>query len=135
MTVLDHIAPYPKTATEATAEVMAAHFAALAQMSGRVAVEHPDTARRSDAYHDLGEYYALAFFLRELAQNAGASIADRVAKDLWCEWQDGTHIALDLAEWLREYGVQIELVNAVARATVAEAAHNATAQAVPVGGA
>ena len=112
--LLANIVPYPKSEEEATAHAMGAHLTALAQMHGRIALTHSTPDGRGRALRDLGDFYALAFFLRRLVEHAGTDIADRVAGELWREWEDGAHIGCDLAEWLTGYGVNPATVTAQA---------------------
>jgi hypothetical protein len=113
VTPIDNLAPYPATEEDATAEKMAAHFAALAHMSGRIALKHRDPTVTAQAYDNLGIYYGMASFLRALAEHAGPGIADKVALGYWQECRDSIHISSDLDEWLREYGIRPEQVDAV----------------------
>lgn len=118
--LITDMAPFPRCEEDATPDRLGAHFAALAYMAGRVALTHPDASVAGHAHRDLGLYYALAHLMRELAEWAPWA-AENAAKQLREELEDGTHIALDLADWLCGYDVSTEVLDAAVRVAVAPA--------------
>jgi len=108
------IAPFPTSDDEATPDRIAAHFAAQAYLAGRVALTHPDPVVSGQACRDAGLHYAIAYLMRAFATSAAwaATVAARAIRE---ELEDGTHLQVDLADWLREYKIQPEVVDVVAR--------------------
>lgn len=127
MTALDQIAPYPKRKEEADAETMARYFTAHAQVHLRIALDHPDPKAARESFRAVSLYYALAYMLREQMPSLG----DSLARTIWVEWDDGTAMASDLWNWLREYEIDTAAVNKVAGQVIAESA----VQSHPDGGA
>lgn len=112
MSPLDKIAPYPKTADEATAEAMARHMTAFAQLHWRIAMDHPDRDKARESINSFTSYYGITLLLREIPN---AIVADRVARELWEAWDSGQAIGADLWEWLGEYEIDPADVDAIAK--------------------
>ncbi|MFI7691724.1 hypothetical protein ACIBQ6_21835 [Nonomuraea sp. NPDC049655] len=110
MNALDKIAPYPQSAEEATAEAMARHFTAFAQMHWQVSIDHPDKGQARQSMNMAIAYYGLAYLLREMP----ARDRDRVAHALWETWDSGMGVAVDLWEWMAEYGIDPAAVARIA---------------------
>lgn len=110
MSALDKIAPYPKSVKDATAETMARHFTAFAQMHWRLATDHPSADNARQSTNMAIAYYGLAYLLREMPARDG----DRVATSLWETWDSGMGVGVDLWEWLAEYEIDPASVNRVA---------------------
>lgn len=115
MNALDKIAPYPKTAEEATAEAMARHLTAFAQLHWRVAMDHPDRDKSRESINSFTSYYAIAYLLREQPAAEG----DRVARELWEAWESGMVVGADLWEWLGEYEIDPADINEIAAKLIA----------------
>jgi hypothetical protein len=114
---LDGIAPYPTREDEATAEAMAKHYAAFAQMHNHMVtalIATNDRDQWSKSIANVVAYYGVTYLLRELEERAGTKQADEVAQLLWLAWQEGSSVGLDLWEWLEEDGIDPEAVNEVA---------------------
>lgn len=114
MNALDQIAPYPRTAAEATGEAMAAHYAAKAALWGHIALYHHEPDVRGRAHREVGDAYRLAYLFHEIAANAGDRLADRLAAELWVTLNDGEEMAGDLEAWLAEYAVPADRIAEIA---------------------
>lgn len=115
MTSLDHIAPYPTTAADATGEAMAAHYTAKAALWGHIALHHDDPEMRGRAHREVADAYRLAYLFHEIAANAGDRLADRLAATLWETLDDGEDMAADLEAWLAEYDVPADQITEIGR--------------------
>lgn len=115
MTALDQLAPYPRTAAEATGEAMAAHYAAKAALWGHIALHHHDRDTRGRAHREMGDAYRLTYLFHQIAANAGDSLADRLAADLWETLDDGEEMAADLEAWLAEHAVPADQIAEIAK--------------------
>ena len=114
---IDAIAPYPKTAKEATADTMARYLTAFAQLHWRIAMDHPDRDKARQSINMFTNCYGIAYLLREQP----ASNGDRVARELWETWDSGMGVGVDVWNWLiDDYGIDPRSINAVAARLVAE---------------
>lgn len=132
MSITDTFAPYPRDEDDVTAATLARHMAVAAQvahsqifpsMYARDAAEGPGradkdspTAKLTAEVHHLTlvnaiNEYAIVHLLRALVEHAPQQ-ADAVAKDLWNAWEDGGATGEWLWEWLTEYGIDPEAINA-----------------------
>lgn len=109
---LDDIAPYPKRVEDATAEVMATHFAALAQLHFHLGHNDPNQRNAEESFRAFVSFYALAFLFRAI-EATGLHVADRVARALWESWEHPHTLGPDVWAWLEEYGIDPEKVNAI----------------------
>ena len=137
MITLDEIAPYPEREEDVTAEAMAKHYTAFAQMHHRriALILHSDNSEWIKSIGFVTAHYGIVYLLRELEERAGAKQADEVAKRLWADWEDGSGLGERLWEWLTEYGVDPEAVNKVAAEIhAAEQAKAAQAEQSPTTG-
>ncbi|MFF4417016.1 hypothetical protein ACFYY8_31230 [Streptosporangium sp. NPDC001559] len=128
---IEEIAPYPERAEDVTAEVMAKHFAAFAQLHFRLGQDDPDRDKAAESSRAFVSFYALTLLLREI-EAAGVRVADRVARTLWEAWQHPHTLGPDIWGWLEEYDIDPEAVNKIAANLVADAAEP---QRAPQGGA
>ncbi|MEV0382319.1 hypothetical protein [Nonomuraea sp. NPDC050643] len=110
MRPLDKIVPYPMNGKDATADAMARHFTAFAQLHWRLAADHPDADQARQSMNMTIAYYGLAYLLREMPARDG----DRVAKELWETWDDGMGVGVNLWGWLEEYGIDPKAIGEIA---------------------
>jgi hypothetical protein len=108
--------PYPTRVEDVTADNMARHFTAFAQLHWRIAMDHPDRDKARESINGYTSYYAIAYLLREQPAREG----DRVAKELWETWDSGVSVGVDLWEWLTEYGIDPERIGKVAERLISE---------------
>lgn len=120
MSTFDQIAPYPRSEHEATAKAMGRSFAVHAQVHWRMAIEHPEQEKARESARWVGQYFALAYLLRELQQRSGKEAADKVARDLWAELDAVAGMGGWVWHWLTEYGVNKTLLNQVIDDLMAE---------------
>ncbi len=114
---LAELAPYPQRLDQVTAEAMAKHYAAFAQMHNHMVTALIATSDRDQWTKSIANvvaYYGVTYLLRELEERAGTKQADEVARLLWSAWQEGSGVGIDLWEWLTEYDIDPEAVNEVA---------------------
>jgi|GEM_PF-6157902 len=116
-TTLASIAPYPKTADEATADAMARHLTAFAQLHWRMAMDHPDPEKARQSIGYFSSHYGIAYLLREMPASEG----DRVARELWETWESGHGVGIDIWNWLTdEYGIDPQAIGKIAARLIAE---------------
>ena len=114
---INDLSPYPATVDEATAEVMARHFAAFTQLHWRMAMDHPDRDKARQSISMFTNCYAIAYLLREQPASEG----DRVARELWETWDSGMGVGVDVWNWLiDDYGIDPHTVNRIAARLIAE---------------
>jgi hypothetical protein len=119
---LNDIAPYPKTAEDATADAMARHLTAFAQLHWRMAMDHPNPEKARQSIGYFSSHYGIAYLLREQPASEG----DRVARELWETWESGHGVGIDIWDWLAdEYGIDPERINEIAARLIAEDAAKA----------
>lgn len=108
MTAAKHLAPYPKRAEDVTADGLAQSLAVAAQRSHRAqeAAELDTNAKKAFVYQ-----WGIVFLLREVQERAGSTVADRLARALWENWEDGSGLGEWLWEWLTEWGINPEAVS------------------------
>jgi hypothetical protein len=113
--IIDELAPYPKREEEVTAEGLARHLAAqcqwlLLRMDEALHEVSRTTDRdRRDDKHAVWSFtmqsfvakWAVVYLLRELPSTEG----DRLAREIWCAWNDGAHLGETVWEWLTEWGI------------------------------
>ena len=124
---LNDLAPYPRTADEATADAMARHLTVTAQYRKALIDSLVDcrTAEERTRYLDsvglMIAEHSLAKTLRALIEHA-PDHADEVARRVWTAWEDGGAIAEDLHAWLTEYGIDPGRVDAAVNDLMRDAA-------------
>lgn len=132
MSITEKFAPYPRDEDDVTAVSLARHMAVGAQVAhsrifpsiyARDAAEGPGGAEKdSPAAKQAAELhhltlvnaineFAIVRLLRALVEHAPEQ-ADVVAKDLWSAWEDGGATGEWIWEWLTEYGIDPEAINA-----------------------
>lgn len=114
--VLNDLAPYPRSAQDATAEAMARHFTAFARLHWRLAMEHLDRGKTRQSVNSFTSYYAIAYLLREQRVSDG----DQLAKELWETWGSGLGVGADLWNWLEEYRIDPGAVDRIATRLISE---------------
>jgi hypothetical protein len=123
MTDINEFAPYPQREEDVTADSIARSTAVSAFARQQLIDEymHDNTARGKRLYMTeigtLVNQYGVAYLLRELAE-VDPERADKAAKRLHGDWEDGGSVAEWLWHWLSEYGIDPEQVN---RAAVVQA--------------
>jgi hypothetical protein len=119
MTELSEFAPYPTREKDVTADSIARNTAVSAFARQQLIDEYmqDNTAHGKRLYMTeigtLVNQYGVAFLLRELAE-VDKDRADRAAKQLWDDWEDGQSVAEGLWQWVGEYGIDQNHVNEVA---------------------
>jgi hypothetical protein len=119
MTEINEFAPYPKREEDVTADSVARSLTVSAFARQQLIDEYmqDDTPRGRRLYmSEIGTFvnqFAVAFLIRELAE-VNKERADKAAKRLWDDWEDGQSAAEWLWQWLGEYGIDPEQVNRVA---------------------
>lgn len=121
MGYIDDVAPYPKREEDVTAVALARHLACQVQADIARSLGHyyQGSGDRQGA-HDFGLLvgrltgrWGCLRLLRALIEHA-PDHADEVAKQLWCDWNDGSSPPEFTWEWLTEYGIDPERVSAEA---------------------
>ncbi len=126
---INDVTPYPKTAEDATADAMARHFTAFAQLHWRLAMDHPDREKARQSVNMFTNCYGIAYLLREQP----ASEADRVAKELWETWDSGVGVGVDVWNWLiDDYGIDPHAINQIAAQYIAEDEPKSEVETEPV---
>lgn len=113
---VNDIAPYPTTAKDATAEAMARHLTAFAQLHWRIAMDHPDRDTARQSISTFTYCYGIAYLLREQPSREG----DRVARELWETWDCGMGVGVDVWNWLQEYEIDPHVINGIAARLIAK---------------
>ena len=125
---LADLVPYPGTAKEATADAMARHFTAFAQLHWRIAMDHPDRDKVRQSISMFTNCYGIAYLLREQPASEG----DRVARELWETWDSGMGVGVDVWNWLvDEYEIDPHAINAIAARLIAEDAAKSAESSAP----
>jgi hypothetical protein len=119
MTKLSEFAPYPEREEDVTADSIARNTAVSAFARQQLIDEYmqDDSPKGRRLYMTetgaLVNQYGVAFLLRELAE-VDPTRADKAAKRLYGDWEDGGSVGEWLWEWVGEYGIDQEQVNQVA---------------------
>lgn len=103
-----NLAPYPTSAEDVTAERLAAHLAVSAQRRYLATINAAEFDRTT--MNLFVKEWGVIYLLREAEERAGMAFADRLARDLWEAWNDGSGLGEFLYEWLTEYGIDPEQV-------------------------
>lgn len=113
---LNDIAPYPRTADEATADGLLRHETvtayahlgetrALCRAAFRPSATDADKRRYFDAEMNLAQRFAVLFVLRQMKNQVSAEAADEIARGLHAAWDDGGSFGEFLFDWLVEHGI------------------------------
>lgn len=113
---IDDLVPYPRSVEDVTADAMARHFTAFAQLHWRIAMDHPDRDKSRESISMFTNCYGIAYLLREQPARDG----DRVARKLWETWNSGQCVGTDLWEWMAEYGIGPHTIDGIAARLIAE---------------
>ena len=114
MTEIDDFAPYPNE-DDATADSLARHFAVIAKAEEHLLKNRPsgdDKTALGRWYDDAGRMcadYAVVRLLRDFMRVAPAA-ADKAARSLVGDWEDGEVLPMNLWDWLQGYGISPEAV-------------------------
>ncbi len=102
-------APYPQFSDDVTADSLARHLAVSAQHNQKAldADVLDKNAMKAFVYQ-----WGLVFLLREIQERAGVAVADRLARNLWINWEDGSGLGEWLWEWLTEWGIDPKSISA-----------------------
>lgn len=101
-------APYPRSAETVTAEGLIRHLAVQAYRTNARIMSAAGIDRNEMArfVYEFG----CTFLLREALAHLGPVDADRIARELWEMWDDGSGLGEFLHEWLTGSGIDPEQV-------------------------
>ncbi|GGN39691.1 hypothetical protein FHR83_006663 [Actinoplanes campanulatus] len=108
VTPTSNAAPYPTCADDVTADRLAAALAVSAQRRYVATIDVPELDYT--AMNLFVKEWGVIYLLREAQERAGVDFADRLARDLWEAWADGSGLGEFLWEWLTEYGIDPKTV-------------------------
>lgn len=110
MTKINEFAPYPQSDEDVTADSIA-RSNAVSAFARQALIDElmNDTSRKGQRIYmseigTLVNQYGVVFLLRELAE-VDPERADKAAKRLYGDWEDGGSVGEWLWEWLSGYGI------------------------------
>lgn len=126
---LDDIAPYPRTAEQATAGALIKHYTAFGEMHSHLTNHFPDGDQFQKSIGAVVSSFTIVYLLTEIRTQLGVDAADDVAREWW-EALEGGELPPWLWDWVDEEGLDH---NQIAAAADEVAANIRAKAALPLG--
>lgn len=131
MTTINDLAPYPRTASQATANNLVRSLAVDAQVAYRLSFDAATNEKQLAAATRFVQSYGIVKLLRAVIDHTTPTTADEIARDIWSDWEDGSCLGEWLWEWLNDYGIDTKAVDEIVHAELEQLKAKAAEEAQP----